>query len=286
MQAEQYTSRSQIYGVTLSLTLTLARLSSTPYILALVLAQISFESEDLPRQTLKLINEVLCTLYPPKAEQLNTALEIMRRLRNAIRGTSAPTLCAIIQILQPGICAWIEDESEVLLEAEYNDAVCRPHVWYNEFSIATPQVIALYTDALDVLRALPPSAETLSKMTLFLASSFVRIPSPALGPLAFEKFWRATYHKHECISGACPPRIKACLKGFVDAFGGDLIATVDMTDDTDSPVRAFVVISRRLSESLSVSGSRPSQILNPNIKVQTIRLLPSRRLEVFQFTGQ
>lgn len=106
--------------------------------MALVLAQISFESEPLPGQLLKLVNDVLCTLYPPKAEQLNTALEIMRRLRSAIRGTPAPTLLAIIEILQPGICAWIEDESEVLLEAEYNDAVGRPLTWSNEFSIATP----------------------------------------------------------------------------------------------------------------------------------------------------
>jgi hypothetical protein len=90
----------------------------------------------------------------------------------------------------------------------------------------------LYCDTLAILRMHPPSLVTLETLSLFLSSAFTRIPPPALGPMAFEAFWRTTYMETEKVRRNYPERIKLCLKAFDDAFGGNL--SLGLSFDSES----------------------------------------------------
>lgn len=97
-----------------------------------------------------------------------------------------------------------------------------------------PQIISIYIDSLVKLRNHTPSVETLNSLAPFFTSAFWRMPPPALGPLAFETFWKATYHEKPELLRHIPEKLKASIKGFDDAFGGGL--TAGWSHDTESQI--------------------------------------------------
>ena|ERR1700720_570200 len=92
--------------------------------------------------------------------------------------------------------------------------------------------MSLYTDSLAKLHHHPLSVEYLQILVPFLTSCFVRIPPPALGPLAFQTFWKATYHGKQEFLRDMPAKLKVCINAFDDAFGGDL--AIGLSHDTES----------------------------------------------------
>jgi hypothetical protein len=96
--------------------------------------------------------------------------------------------------------------------------------------------MSLYADTLTKLRNHPLSADLLQALAPFFASAFVRIPSPAFGPLAFQAFWKATYHEKEEFFRDIPPKLRACLKAFDDAYGDNLAAGLSHDSDSQSMV--------------------------------------------------
>lgn len=96
------------------------------------------------------------------------------------------------------------------------------------------QAVSLYCQTLEALEVLPLSIQYLQDMENFLASAFSRIPTPAIAPFAFEKFWRATYHGHSQFCNILPPKIKSCLACFVAAYGGDLADGLSLATGSQS----------------------------------------------------
>src|ERR1700741_2432628 len=97
--------------------------------------------------------------------------------------------------------------------------------------------MALYADLLVELRHQPLSNRLLRDLAPFFASSFSHIPPPALGPLTFQEFWKATYHaKQEFLKGL-PTQIKVCMKAFDDVYGGDLAIVLSHDSESQSTVR-------------------------------------------------
>lgn len=112
-------------------------------------------------------------------------------------------------------------------------------LWYDDLSwffntLNRPKAVSLYCTALKALEALPLSIQFLQDMENFLASAFSRIPSPAIAPFAFEKFWRATYHGQIQFYSNLPPKIKFCLSCFVSAYGGDLADGLSLATESQS----------------------------------------------------
>ncbi|OJA17222.1 hypothetical protein AZE42_00200 [Rhizopogon vesiculosus] len=99
--------------------------------------------------------------------------------------------------------------------------------------------MSLYSDTLTVLERHPLSLEFLHALESFLATGFSRIVPPAFGPLAFERFWRATYHGRRQFSSGIPVGVMSLLSAFVMVFGGDLLAGVSLesqsTTSSDLP---------------------------------------------------
>jgi len=93
----------------------------------------------------------------------------------------------------------------------------------------------LYSDTLAVLEQHPLSLGFLKSVEFFLAAGFSRIIAPALAPLAFEKFWRATYHGQHQFSSDIPAGVISVLKAFTTVFGGDLLAGI--SSNSQSTVR-------------------------------------------------
>lgn len=96
------------------------------------------------------------------------------------------------------------------------------------------QAVSLYCETLKALEVLPLSIQSLQEMENFLASAFSRIPTPAIAPFAFEKFWRATYHGRGQFCNILPLKIKSCLGCFVAAYGGDLADGLPLTTESQS----------------------------------------------------
>ncbi|KAF9241176.1 hypothetical protein BU15DRAFT_73648 [Melanogaster broomeanus] len=101
------------------------------------------------------------------------------------------------------------------------------------------EVVLHYEILLDIwkhcaLKASKEPLDSLQDMEVFLASAFSRIPTPAIAPFAFEKFWRATYHGRSQFDDILPPRIKSCLVCFVAAYGGDLADGLSLPTESQS----------------------------------------------------
>lgn len=94
----------------------------------------------------------------------------------------------------------------------------------------------MYLNSLEVLQPHEPHVEVLVSLTPFLVSSFKRESTKALGPLAFEKFWRSTYHKHPHFSPRYPEQIKLCLRALCDVMGGSLDANLSLDIDVQHRV--------------------------------------------------
>lgn len=81
----------------------------------------------------------------------------------------------------------------------------------------------MYCTTLDRLCHCEPTRELLHEIAPLLVSAFrANIPSPALGPTAFENFWRKTYHREKDFKAFCPEDIKTCLKSMSVAWGGSI----------------------------------------------------------------
>ena len=68
------------------------------------------------------------------------------------------------------------------------------------------------------------------------------MPHPAIGPLAFENFWRETYHDLSQYRPFYPDCLKSCLMGFADVYGGSLGEDLSMGTETQMTVRFFSTI--------------------------------------------
>jgi hypothetical protein len=83
------------------------------------------------------------------------------------------------------------------------------------------QIMPLYEQALQRLQLLPADIDVLHQLAPLLSSSFTRIPPPALGPIAFKKFWDATFQGASPTPRGYPDSIKCCLRAYHEVYGGD-----------------------------------------------------------------
>ncbi|KAG1748753.1 hypothetical protein EDB19DRAFT_1683495 [Suillus lakei] len=160
-----------------------------------------------PDSLLSVVNSVLQGTYKTSAELMNGSLQLLHSIQTTVVVSSPSHVLHIIESLRAGLQLWIEDKEEVLTE--------------NEFNLV---IMPLYSDILVVLERHPLSLDFLNSVEYFLAAGFSRIIAPAHAPLAFERFWRATYHGQHEFSSSIPAGVISVLKAFTTVFGGDLLA--------------------------------------------------------------
>jgi hypothetical protein len=148
-----------------------------------------------PDSLLSVVNSVLQGTYKTSADLMNGSLQLLHSIQTTIVVSSPSHVLHILESLRAGLQVWIEDKEEVLTE--------------NEFNL---MIMPLYSDTLAVLEQHPLSLGFLKSVEFFLAAGFSRIIAPALAPLAFEKFWRATYHGQHQFSSDIPAGVISVLK--------------------------------------------------------------------------
>lgn len=187
----------------------------------------------LPTDIFTMVDDILVNLYPPHPDDVAASLQLLRTLKALFLAAPSGLLVPLLKTVQAGLCIWIEDKEEAISEPEYNDVVCVGISLERNMTLQLDlQMMSLYADSLDELCKQPLSVQFLEDLSPFLASSFTRIPAPALGPLAFQAFWRASYHRKEEFLHDIPARVKVCMKAFDDAFGSDL--AIGLSHDSES----------------------------------------------------
>ncbi|KAH7919238.1 hypothetical protein BV22DRAFT_1075479 [Leucogyrophana mollusca] len=219
------------------------------------------EGMAFPISLLAFVDRSLRVNYHHKPELLEISLDLLRALRALITSSPVSLVVRIIPALQQGLCLWVEDRAETLLEDEYNDVI-----------------MPLYCDSLKVLESHALSPVTLASLSTFLAAGFVRIPRPALGPIAFEKFWRATYYRQTHFYDDIPANVRACLRAFQDAYGGDL--SIGVTHFTDSQTTSSTTGSHPPSQNAEVLQDTSSR--TPGMADRTATQRAGRRSTTIQ----
>jgi hypothetical protein len=180
------------------------------------------DRENIPIQTCRVINDVLYDLYPPAPELLPASIQFLHRIKDIIASASRSLVVPILTTLSTSLCRWIEDSLVVFSDEEYNNVV-RPHcsIRWQPLSLDS-QIIPLYRHSLSMLQSHTPSLEVLNSLASLFVSVFVRIPPPASGPIAFETFWKETYHGLPQFRDQYPDNIRSCLIAFDDVFRDDI----------------------------------------------------------------
>ncbi|KAM5535006.1 hypothetical protein V8D89_011379 [Ganoderma adspersum] len=165
---------------------------------------------------LEYVGTFLRGLYYETSENIPIAIQVLGHVRRVIQDCPSSVIVPVLSSLADGISAWIGDEDEVLLVQDHNDVV-----------------VPLYCDALNALRKIPMTSDTLQAFATFFCSAFVRIPEPATGPLAFCEFWSHIQPSLAHLNGAYPEEIKAALRASHDVLGIDVPSCLSLETDMD-----------------------------------------------------
>lgn len=191
----------------------------------------------------RLLNESLCHLYTQRAQPLSSSLTLLGLAHKAFLGSTTSSISPLLKSTQQGLRLWIIDDQSLLSDDQYNQ-----------------YTIPIYCSALDSLQCLPPIADTIVDFGDFFTSSFVRVPSPALGPKAFRAYWQATFHgRHEFVA-IYPDSLKQCLKAFDEAAGGDLGMGLSLETASDMTPTVSHTLDSRLFKLANVDGKPRSVV--------------------------
>ena len=153
-------------------------------------------SEPVPEELFMIIDDILQHLYLPQTHDLGNSLQFLSALKAIIIASPSSLLLPVLMIIQNGLCIWIVSKEEAMPDTDYNDAVHSVVYFIMSTSWLTVwiYIITIYTEVLSKLSNLSPSLDALNALTPLLVSAFTQVWHGASGPLAFKKFWKATYH--------------------------------------------------------------------------------------------
>ncbi|KAF9441997.1 hypothetical protein P691DRAFT_779598 [Macrolepiota fuliginosa MF-IS2] len=214
-------------------------LASCPRILSTILPHFHFAKDDtLHMDLMHTVNEVLSKLYPSTADDHAFAVHLLGWVARVLSSLDETNLVKPLSCLKKGLCLWLIDEADQLSEHEHSVLVRD-----------------IYCTSLITLSRLPPSVNILQDLSPFLVSSFERIGNPPIGPLAFEQFWRTTYHdQHESLKRLIPDELRICLKAWSDHCGDSLAEGIASGIDSQSTPRSVVLDSQSPNKAALIPG--------------------------------
>ncbi|KJA24353.1 hypothetical protein HYPSUDRAFT_200581 [Hypholoma sublateritium FD-334 SS-4] len=181
---------------------------------ALLSRSFTASASQIDQRLLVLVDAGLRRCYPAmnsdsrehEAERKEDVLRLLRALGAVLVTTTPAEVVSFLSTMQDSLTCWVADEREILQDDLHDEIVA-----------------SLYKGPLALLSQVEPSIATLVKIADFVAAVFRHIRGD--GALAFDAFWRATYHARADIpKDAYPASIKACLRAwsiFCDDSLGD-----------------------------------------------------------------
>ncbi|KDR82379.1 hypothetical protein GALMADRAFT_237661 [Galerina marginata CBS 339.88] len=169
-----------------------------------------------------LIDENIFSAYSATVEKKAYALDTLRLIGKLISTMEGQEVVQLLSLLQKSLSCWIADERKELDDHEDKELVD-----------------ILYKPSLELLAKIEPSMNILKSVAKFIQSVFVRIRGE--GPLAFHKFWHATYHiRPDIPKSDYPPLIQQCLKAWADITDGSLAEGISLDSGSES-LRSYTI---------------------------------------------
>ncbi|XP_006462383.1 hypothetical protein AGABI2DRAFT_119245 [Agaricus bisporus var. bisporus H97] len=212
-------------------------LQSCPGVIPALLTSLRFFADKvLHSDLLSSVNTFLVNIYPPSPENHILALQIFGGVAHLVATCNEKNILQLLVLLKDSLSLWFKDAAKSLLQQEHNILIDN-----------------IYRVSLDILSKLPPAIEIIQALSAYLASSFERMGYPPIGPLAFEKFWRKSYHEQpESFKRLIPEDLKTCLKAWSDHCGDSLAE--GLPDDSQSTGRSIVSDSESPNKVTVLSG--------------------------------
>jgi len=190
------------------------------------------------RRLLTVTDDLLELLYSRDVDSNAHGLECLHLVGRLFAQSSGSDMTELILAMPHGLCKWIADEDSILTRDEHQEVVS----WIESVRKSTSsffiQATSVYSTALEKLSIVEPSIDHLRILADFLQSGFVRIQADAM--LAFQKFWRATYHQRKDIfKKNYPVAIKTCLKAWGDVCDDSLADDISLGPESQSLVSFF-----------------------------------------------
>ncbi|KAH9949846.1 hypothetical protein B0H21DRAFT_687894 [Amylocystis lapponica] len=194
------------------------RLSAYPKPILALLSHIRLtDVDDISAKLLGHLDKFLLDIYSTDSELSHLRSTMLPAFSTMFALCPPSKLVQIIAALSRGLCIWINDKLLVFSDDGYNDTV-----------------MTFYRDTLKLLRDHTLTLDTLHVLAPFFTSAFVRVPPPALGPVAFMEFWGYIQPGLGCLEGALPEEIKTCLNAYHLAFDGVLLPDISMESQSQS----------------------------------------------------
>ncbi|KAI0301175.1 hypothetical protein B0F90DRAFT_1817189 [Multifurca ochricompacta] len=162
------------------------------------------EEDSIPARTLSFLNKILAASYPPQPSTVKSTSELIKVFHHMIIAIPLSLLESVILAVQMGLVIWIEDKCVSLSEEEYNNLI-----------------MSLYDSLLCRLQTLPLSVTLLNALVPLLTAAFSRIPPPALGPAAFQRFFHTVHPRLAVPTTAYSDELRVCLDACVRSYGGE-----------------------------------------------------------------
>ena len=151
------------------------------------------------------------------------------------------------------------------------------------FGLQVIQIASFYVASLQALLDVEPTTATLSKITPFLVSGFVRLPPPLLCPNAFESFWTAMYKPITAQLVAegyqYPEELKVCLRYFIysgaecESFAVGLSAGIESTGEVRPSLPLYFFLLAHSNLKINEDSFVPESVNNIGPTRQIVNLV-------------
>ena len=181
------------------------------------------EGDSISTRTFSYLSTTLTAAYPPQSSTIDAAYRLLKDIHHVIISMPVSLLEQVVFAIQTGLAVWVEDKYMALSTEHYNDIVSNSSFLFSSSS-AQPllsQLMPLYDSLLLRLQSLPISVTSLNALVPLLTAAFSRIPPPALGPAAFQRFFYAVHARLAAPSDSYSDELRLCVDAFVRICGGE-----------------------------------------------------------------
>ena len=120
------------------------------------------------------------------------------------------------------------------------------------------QLMPLYDSLLLRLQSLSISVASLNALVPLLTAAFSHIPPPALGPVAFRRFFYAVHTRLAAPSDAYSDELRVCIDACVRGYGGDWPSgMVPLSSSSQSQSQSQIQTQFQIQALMSIEVSAP-----------------------------
>jgi len=137
------------------------------------------------------------------------------------------------------------------------------------------QLMPLYDSLLLRLQSLSISVASLNALVPLLTAAFSHIPPPALGPVAFRRFFYAVHARLAAPSDAYSDELRVCIDACVRGYGGEWpsgMVPLSSSSQSQSQIQTQFQIEALLSVEVSASPASCAHVVEQIPYIRSIEV--------------